>query len=130
VTVLLYIEDDPEHGILVDNMLTPRGFEVKIAKDGRIGVEMAHELKPDVILLDLMLPHLDGFGVMRTLREDETTRDIPIVVISAWPTADNRRRVREAGARGFIAKPFKSDELVASIQKTLPKPAGASPGGV
>jgi two-component system cell cycle response regulator DivK len=130
VTLLLYIEDDPGHADLVSSMLTSRGFAVEIAKDGLIGVQMARHLKPDIILLDLMLPHLDGFGVMRALAEDAATQHIPVIVISAWPTADNRKRVRQAGARSFIAKPFQSDEVVVSIQEALSKSSEASQGGV
>jgi CheY-like chemotaxis protein len=103
---VLYVEDDAEHCLMLSNILTSQGFTVETARNGLEGVEKARVWHPDVILLDLLLPHMDGFGVMVSLKEDPTTQNIPIHVISAWPTADNRKRVQEAGAQSFIAKPF------------------------
>lgn len=117
---VLYVEDDAEHCLVVSNMLAAHGFTVETAENGLKGIQKAHEWQPDVILLDLLLPHMDGFSVMNSLKENPVTQDIPIVVISAWPTADNRKRVREAGARGFIAKPFQVEELVNLIRESLP----------
>jgi DNA-binding response OmpR family regulator len=119
MTTLLYIEDDYDHRLLVTNMLSARGFTVETAEDGLKGVEFALQLQPDLILLDLLLPHMDGFGVMRSLKENTATQNIPVLVISAWPTADNRRRVREAGAREFVTKPFQADKLVDLIRDIL-----------
>jgi CheY-like chemotaxis protein len=121
MTTILYVEDDPEHCLLVGKLLNSRGFTVEIARDGLEGVAKAQELRPDLILLDLYLPRLDGFGVMKQLKEDPITANIPIVVISAWPTGDNRQRVQNAGARGFVAKPFKVNELLDLIQGSLPQ---------
>jgi DNA-binding response OmpR family regulator len=122
VTIVLYVEDDNEHALLVSNMLTSRGYRVETAVDGYDGLEKARTLQPHVILLDLLLPRLDGFGVMKCLQEDATTEQIPVIVISAWPTTDNRKRVRKAGALGFITKPFKAEELEAAIQEALGAP--------
>jgi CheY-like chemotaxis protein len=121
MTTILYVEDDPEHCLLVGKLLNSRGFIVEMARDGLEGVAKAQELRPDLILLDLYLPRLDGFGVMKQLKEDPITSSIPIVVISAWPTGDNRQRVQNAGARGFVAKPFKVNELLDLIQDSLPQ---------
>ncbi len=118
---VLYVEDDTEHCLMLSNLLTSQGFTVETARNGLEGVEKAREWEPDVILLDLLLPLMDGFGVMNSLKEDPTTQDIPIIVISAWPTADNRKRVREAGAQNFITKPFHSEELVNTIRECLPQ---------
>jgi DNA-binding response OmpR family regulator len=129
MTVLLYIEDDESHRELATRMLTPRGFTVETAEDGVEGVESALRLLPDLILLDLMLPHMDGFGVMRSLKENVDTQNIPVLVISAWPTDDNRRRVREAGARGFVTKPFQAEELASQIRHILADSGGQSTQG-
>jgi DNA-binding response OmpR family regulator len=118
---ILYVEDDAGHALLVKNLLNSRGFHVETAPDGYKGLEMARKLRPDLILLDLFLPHMDGFAVMKSLNEDVLTQDIPVVVISAWPTADNRKRVKEAGARGFVTKPFRVEDLIAFIRNSLPK---------
>jgi CheY-like chemotaxis protein len=118
---VLYVEDDAEHCLMLSNILTSQGFTVETARNGLEGVEKARVWQPDVILLDLLLPHMDGFGVMVSLKEDPTTQNIPILVISAWPTADNRKRVQVAGAQGFIAKPFQTQELVNAIRESLPQ---------
>ena len=116
---VLYVEDDVEHCLMLSSLLTSYGFTVETASNGLEGLEKAHEWGPDVILLDLLLPYMDGFGVMNNLKEDPATEDIPILVISAWPTADNRKRVREAGAQGFIIKPFQIEELANAIRESL-----------
>ena len=116
---VLYIEDDTEHCLMLSNLLASQGFTVETARNGLEGVEKTREWEPDMILLDLLLPLMDGFGVMNTLKEDPTTQNIPILVISAWPTADNRKRVREAGAQGFITKPFQAEELINTIRECL-----------
>jgi len=118
---VLYVEDDTEHCLMLSSILTSQGFDVETARTGLEGVEKAHEWEPDVILLDLLLPLMDGFGVMNSLKENATTQNIPIIVISAWPTADNRKRVREAGAQNFIAKPFQIEELFNVIRECLPQ---------
>ena len=125
MTKVLYVEDDAEHCLMVTDMLATHGFTVETAGNGLEGVEKAREWRPDLILLDLLLPYMDGFGVMNSLKEDPTTQDIPVIVISAWPTADNRKRVREAGARGFITKPFQVGELIEAIGESLPQPVGS-----
>lgn len=121
MTKVLYVEDDTEHCLMLNNLLTSQGFAVETARNGLEGVEKARDWEPDVILLDLLLPLMDGFGVMSSLKENATTQDIPIIVISAWPTADNRKRVREAGAQNFITKPFHVEELVKTIRECLPQ---------
>lgn len=124
---ILYVEDDAGHALLVKNLLNSHGFHVETAPDGLRGLEMARKLRPDLILLDLFLPHMDGFSVMRNLNEDVFTQDIPVVVISAWPTADNRKRVKEAGACGFVTKPFRAEDLVAVIRNSLPHLSEGAP---
>ena len=121
---VLYIEDDTEHCLMLSNLLASQGFTVETARNGLEGVEKTREWEPDMILLDLLLPLMDGFGVMNTLKEDPTTQNIPIMVISAWPTADNCKRVREAGAQGFITKPFQAEELINAIRECLSQAEG------
>ena len=120
MSTILYIEDDAELRNMVHTMLTAHGFSVEMAEDGLDGVGKALEVKPDLILLDIYLPRLDGFGVLERLKGDPDTWDIPVVAISAWPTGDNRRRIQEAGAVDFVAKPFQLDELISLLQSHLP----------
>ena len=121
MSTILYIEDDLELRTMVHRMLTTHGFNVETAEDGLDGVGKALEVKPDLILLDIYLPRLDGFGVLQRLKGDPDTWDIPVIAISAWPTGDNRRRVQEAGAIDFVAKPFQLDSLISLLQGHLPE---------
>jgi len=120
MSTILYIEDDTELRTMVHTMLTSRGFNVETAEDGLEGVGKALEVKPDLILLDIYLPRLDGFGVLQRLKGDPDTWAIPVIAISAWPTGDNRRRIKEAGAVDFVAKPFQLDSLISLLQAHLP----------
>ncbi len=122
MSTILYIEDDAELRVMVHRMLSSQGFTVEMAEDGLDGVGKALTVKPDLILLDIYLPRLDGFGVLQRLKGDPDTSGIPVVAISAWPTGDNRRRVKEAGAVDFVAKPFQFDSLISLLQHHLPQP--------
>ena len=119
MSTILYIEDDFELRTMVHRLLTDHGFSVETAEDGLQGVGKVLEIKPDLILLDIYLPRLDGFGVLQRLKGDPETWAIPVVAISAWPTGDNRRRIKEAGAVDFVAKPFQIDALVSLLQRHL-----------
>ena len=90
-------------GLWFIGMLTNHGFNVETAEDGLDGVGKALEIKPDLILLDIYLPRLDGFGVLQRLKGDPDTWAIPVVAISAWPTGDNRRRSTR-GRRGRLRR--------------------------
>jgi len=89
------------------------------ATNGVEALEMAKDQPPDLILLDLFMPKLDGHGVMEALKSDPKTENIPIIVLSAWSTGDNRKRARGAGARSFIAKPYDPAELMQLVNSHL-----------
>ena len=116
---VLYVEDDPEHRAMVQMIFEHQNVTLVEAVDGQDAIRKVKEEPPDVILLDLFMPKLDGFGVMRVLQADPLTRHIPIIVLSAWPTGDNRQRAKQAGAADFIAKPYEPRLLVEVINKHL-----------
>jgi CheY-like chemotaxis protein len=120
VAAILYVEDNAEHRLMMHTLLTSRGFEVTLGRNGEEGIKLAKEAHPDLILLDLYMPKLDGFGTMDQLKEDPTTQGIPIIVVSAWPTGDHRRRAFDGGARAFVAKPYDTEALVNLIKENLP----------
>ena len=120
MTTILYVEDNAEHRLMMHTLLISRGFNVEMGRNGEEGVKLAKELHPDLILLDLYMPKMDGFGMMEHLKEDPTTQDIPIIVVSAWPTGDHRKRAFEGGALAFVAKPYDTDALVDLIKENLP----------
>ncbi len=119
---ILVVEDDPDAVELIELSLTAADYEVMTAATGREALEKIAVRRPDLILLDLMLPDIDGFGVCEILRSTKTTATIPIVITSVWRSAGSRRLGRELGAFDYLAKPFRPDELIDRVRRTLAKP--------
>ncbi len=122
MSTILCIEDDADHRLMVHTILTSMGFSAAQARNGDDGVAMAKTLRPDLILLDLYMPKMDGFSVMKSLKEDPRTRSIPIVVVSAWLSGDHRQRALEAGAVDIVGKPYDPEALAVLIQNQLAVP--------
>lgn len=103
---VLIVDDDPSARLLCATYLRGEGYDVIEAGDGQEGLERAFTEAPDVVLLDISMPILDGFGVANALRLDERTRTLPFVFISGETDPQIEARAYEAGAHGFVAKPF------------------------
>jgi DNA-binding response OmpR family regulator len=116
---ILLVEDDGDLIELLSFNLKASGFSVGTAKDGVEGLKKARTLAPDLILLDLMLPELDGFAVCEILRRDPLTATIPIVILTAWSSELARLTVLHAGANAFLTKPFSPRRLVARVQQMI-----------
>jgi CheY-like chemotaxis protein len=126
MATILCIEDEADHRLMVLTILTAMGFTTAQARNGGDGVAMAKEIRPDLILLDLYMPKMDGFGVMKSLKEDPRTRSIPVIVVSAWLSGDHRQRALEAGAVDIVGKPYDPEALAVLIQKCLAIPLAPS----
>src|SRR6266508_1723645 len=113
---ILICDDEPTLRELVRASLDG-GYRFVEASDGLVAIELARELEPDVVILDLMLPRVGGLEVLAELRADEKLRRVPVLVITAWN--ETREDVLAAGAADFVAKPFDPDELRAAIEKLL-----------
>ena len=119
---ILCIEDEPEMIDLMRLILGRRGFEVKGANGGVEGLKMIHDDKPDLILLDLMMPDMDGWEVYQQLKADENTKDIPVIVVTAKAQSiDKVLGLHIAKVDDYIAKPFSPQELLNSVEKVLKK---------
>jgi len=115
---VVYIEDDQEMIDLVSLILTRRGFQVRGANGGRNGLDMINKNPPELILLDLMMPGMDGWEVYQQLKANESTRDIPVIVITAKAQAIDRvLGLHIAKVDDYIAKPFRPQELIDSIER-------------
>ncbi len=123
---ILYVEDNDDNIYMLKQRLERKGFEVLVARDGRAGVEAAREHMPDLILLDLGLPVLDGWEVARLLKQDERTRAIPIIALSAHAMAGDRAAALEAGCNDYGTKPVDFRQLLEKMEALLPSP-GARP---
>jgi two-component system, OmpR family, response regulator len=111
----LIVEDDPDQAEMAARLLRYRNFESEIAGTGGAGLAMARSLKPDVILLDLMLPDTTGFDVCRGLRLDRETMLTPIVMLTALGDDQNRSRGFRVGANAYVAKPYGAQELFQAV---------------
>ena len=124
---ILVVEDDPELVELISFNLRASGFAVGTAADGIDALKKARSILPDLILLDLMLPGLDGFAVCEILRRDAATARIPIVMVTAMSSQFARLTGMEAGATDYITKPFSPKHLVARVQELVAQPATLQP---
>lgn len=119
---ILCIEDEPEMIDLIRLILGRRGFEVKGANGGVEGLEKIHTEAPDLILLDLMMPDMDGWEVYQQIKADEKTKKIPVIVVTAKAQSiDKVLGLHIAKVDDYIAKPFNPHELLASVEKVLQK---------
>jgi len=116
---ILVVEDNPMNLELVADILEAQGYEVVQAKEGYEALRIASEERPDLILMDIQLPELDGLEVTRRLKSNESTRDINIVALTAYAMRGDEERVREAGCSGYIAKPINTREFVKVIAAYL-----------
>lgn len=116
---ILLADDEEDIKAVVKLYLESRGFEVMTAFDGLDAISMADAEQPDLILLDVMMPVMDGFEVARKLKSNSKTSSIPIIMLSAASTADSIRKGLEAGARDYIVKPFEPQKLEQMIHSVL-----------
>ena len=119
VSKVLYVEDHPAQRDILAQMLELNGFEVDVAGDGLEGVEKARTWLPDLILMDLRMPKMDGFEAIKVIRGTEGTQNIPIIAISAWASAKHKERAIEAGANEHFTKPVDLNRLLNTIGRYL-----------
>ena len=115
----LVIEDEPDIQTLISHRLSAMGYETLVASDGQMGLNMARKEVPDLILLDLMLPKIDGFKVCRMLKFDKTCEHIPIIIFSSRCAEADRKLAEQVGANAFLAKPFEWEVFTALTKKHL-----------
>lgn len=123
---ILLVEDNEPSRDALGRRLERRGFHVAVAVDGLDAVSRAHTESPDLILMDLGLPGIDGWEATRQLKNDPATRHIPIIVLSAHVMLADRNKSLAAGADDFDSKPVRFDQLLSKIERLLPQPEAGS----
>lgn len=118
---ILVIEDNADNLELVRFLLQNAGHEVYTARDGRTGLQAAFDKMPDLILLDLAIPEVDGWEAARQLKENAETRHIPLVALTAHTLPGDRRKAMEAGCDGYLPKPIDVPNFPAEVEKYLAK---------
>ncbi len=116
---ILIVEDNATNWALLQAVLTLVGYELLLAEDGAAGVELALREKPDLILMDVMLPLIDGYEATRRIKQNPATRHIPIVALTANDAPTERARALDAGCDGYIAKPIDTRALSNQVRLFL-----------
>jgi len=116
---VLYVEDADVIRDTLSRLLELNGFKVAYAKNGREGIELAIRWKPDVILMDLRMPVMDGYKAITELKMDARTKQIPVFVVSAWSSNTERTQAKLAGAAAFFVKPPDLNKLITAIQEIV-----------
>ncbi|MBU1700497.1 MAG: response regulator [Candidatus Eisenbacteria bacterium] len=116
---ILVVEDEPALRRFLELLLRKNGYDVAVASDGVEALARADEKKPDLVLLDLMMPKMDGFEVCQRLKSQSTTAKIPVFILTARTTAEARERCSAVGADEFIMKPYNPQDLMDRVEKRL-----------
>lgn len=117
---ILFIEDESALQTTFGDMLSKQGYEMIKAMDGKTGLDLATEKRPDLILLDLILPKMDGFGVLKGLKENQETKDIPVIILTNLENTGDVQRALELGAMTYLAKAnYTLTEILKKIEKIL-----------
>lgn len=116
---VLIIEDEPENQLVLRMILETEGFEVVLVEDGHNGFDAARAEQPDLILLDVMMPDINGFDVFHQLRHSADTQHIPVIMLTALAQRWDVERAVRVGVDDYVMKPFEPDDLLNSIQAAL-----------
>ena len=116
---ILIVDDTPTNLQVLVKVLSDRGYQTRVAEDGHAALEQIAEGLPDLILLDVMMPNLDGFETCRRLKQSARTRDVPVIFMTARSEISDRLAGFEAGAVDYITKPFQKEELLARVNTHL-----------
>ena len=118
---ILYVEDNEDNIYMLSRRLKRKGFDLVIARDGEEGVKAAEKEVPDLILMDLSLPKLDGWGAAKALKNNKKTQHIPIIALSAHAMQEHKESALEAGCNDYDTKPVEFARLLSKIEEQLAK---------
>lgn len=116
---ILIIEDNEQNLYLATFLLERNGYEIVPARSGPEGIALADRIRPDLILLDIQLPEMDGYAVARALRQNHALKDVPIVAVTSYAMVGDRERAMEAGCDAYIEKPINPDTFGDEVEKGL-----------
>jgi two-component system cell cycle response regulator DivK len=123
--LILIVEDNEKNLKLVRDVLQHKGYQTIDAGTGEEGVRLAKERHPDLVLMDILLPGIDGVAALGQLRADPATRGIPVIAVTASVMTHDRKKIMAAGFDGYQSKPIKMKEFLEAVREMLDRPAGA-----
>ncbi len=117
--MILIVEDEPKNMTLIRDLLQVSGYSTIEATDGKQGVELAKRSNPDLVLMDIQMPVMDGLEATRILKEDATTSNIPVLALTSYAMKGDEERILQAGCDGSLAKPFDIKDLLKRVAEYL-----------
>jgi CheY-like chemotaxis protein len=117
---ILIVDDDPKALLLMEAILKPHGYDVVLVNHSRQAIQTARKEKPDLILLDIMMPVLDGYTILNKIKKEETIKNIPVVMVTVLEQDGNKVFASICGASAYITKPINSKRLIETIAQFLP----------
>ena len=118
---ILVIEDTEDNRQIIRDLLSSVGYELIEATDGVSGVALAQKERPDLILMDIQLPEIDGYEATRRIRAIPELAKVPIIAVTSYALSGDEAKTREAGCDGYVAKPFSPRQLLAKVREFLPE---------
>jgi DNA-binding response OmpR family regulator len=125
---VLVIDDEEDYRLIIRDIMSSAGFEVSSCADGQQGLEALAKQRPDLLIVDWMMPKMDGEAFCRAVRADEKFSDLPILMLTVRQTTEEELEALHFGVDDFLPKPFKSQELLARVRAVLRRIGPASPG--
>ena len=119
--VILIVEDNPKNMRLVNDILESQGYRTIQASNGQEGITLARRQKPQLIIMDIQMPEIDGLEATRILKSDRATAHIPVIALTAMAMKGDREKILNAGCDDYLQKPIRFDSLIVSVQKWLDK---------
>ena len=120
---ILVVEDNELNLKLFCDLLRAHGYEAEPVRDGREAVERARGFAPDLVVMDIQMPHISGLELIEQLKSDESLKDIPIMAVTAYAAKGDEERIRDAGAEGYVSKPISVLRFVQSVEALVERKA-------
>ena len=117
---ILVVEDQEDNRTILRDLLSMAGYELIEATDGAEGIKLAQKEKPDLILMDIQLPIIDGYEATRRIKSDAALKSTPIIAVTSYALSGDEAKARAAGCDGYVTKPFSPRELLAKVREYLP----------
>ena len=122
---ILIVEDQEDNRVIMRDVLSSAGYDLIEAVNGEDGVKLAHSERPDLILMDIQLPIIDGYEATRRIKGSAELKSIPIIAVTSYALSGDQAKARAAGCDGYVSKPFSPRELLARVREYLPDAAGS-----
>jgi two-component system cell cycle response regulator DivK len=119
---ILIVEDNELNLKLFCDLLRAHGFEVEPVRDGRDALERARAFAPDLVIMDIQMPHVSGLELIEQMKAEEVLREVPVLAVTAYAARGDEERIRDAGAEGYVSKPISVMRFVEAIRALLPAP--------